>query len=40
MMIAATLPLALAMVAGPQIISAFFFTTSPKNQIRPQRSEQ
>lgn len=29
-MIAATLPLAIAMVAGPQIISAFFFATSPK----------
>ena len=29
-MIAATLPLAFAMVAGPQIISAFFFATSPK----------
>jgi hypothetical protein len=28
--IAATLPLAIAMVAGPQIISAFFFATSPK----------
>ena len=29
-MIAATLPLAIAMVAGPQIISAFFFATSPR----------
>jgi len=28
--IAATLPLAIAMVAGPQIISAFFFATSPR----------
>ena len=30
MTVAATLPLAFVMIAGPQIISAFFFATSEK----------